>query len=74
MLEALETLCLLIGFYDRTPMFLSSQEFENSRNLVKVLQGLCLAEQVGLGKRQKTVSYCDEVSYHAPPYKKWEVH
>lgn len=59
MLEALETLCLLIDFYDRTSMFLSPQEFEDSRNL---------------GKRQKAVSYCDEISYHAPPHKKWKVH
>ena len=41
MLEALETLCLLIGFYDRTPMFLSSQEFENSRNLGKMFFKAC---------------------------------
>eukprot|EP00435_Cladocopium_sp_Y103_P038118 s491_g10.t1 len=37
MLEALETLCLLIDFYDKAPMFLSSLDFENSRNLGKRL-------------------------------------
>lgn len=35
MLEALETLCLLIDFYTRASMFLNPEEFENSRNLGK---------------------------------------
>ena len=35
MIEALESLCTLVDFYDKAPMFLSPKEFTQSMNLGK---------------------------------------
>ena len=35
MIEALESLCTLVGCYDKAPMFLSPKEFTQSMNLGK---------------------------------------